>query len=560
MSSDSSRPWTTVKPDGALHGPRLWLVVGGMMLGVYLVGLDMNMLATIIPPLTDYFGTIKDVSWYGAAYTLAVCVFIPPVGRIFTLFSTKHVYLAALAIFEVGSIVCAASTSSPVFIVGRAITGVGSAGMLSGALLTIFAACAPSIRPVVTACAMSMISVGSITGPLIAAALASRVSWRWCFWIFLPFSGAITAATLPIAIPEQSAKPPLAEACRGLHRKLDPVGAVVFAGLATMLLLSLTWGGERFAWSSPTVVGLLCGAAGLLGVLALWIARRGADALIPPASLRRRSVAVGSVVMFLQGGATQVVPYFLPFWFQAVRGDSPVTSAVHMLPSLVSNIAGLIAFGALVRPSHYIPPWAITGSALASIGSGLLSSFTPVATTGQWIGYQIVTNLGRGLAFQVPVVSVQEDLPAEETATGLAVVNLFMNLGSAVAVSVAQSVFHSYLPGLLRRHAPGVDPAAVLGAGATSVRGLVPPAQLPGLLVAYNEGLTLMFYLPAACSALACLVSFGLRWDRVGAAGDKKDVETRAEKEPDGLSVAGGSAMEGKQTPKSGDNVTVLSL
>jgi hypothetical protein len=67
-------------------------------------------------------------------------------------------------------------------------------------------------------------------------------------------------------------------------------------------------------------------------------------------------------------------------------------------------------------------------------------------------------------------------------------------------------------------------------------------------------------YLPAACSALACLVSFGLRWDRVGAAGDKKDVETRAEKEPDGLSVAGGSAMEGKQTPKSGDNVTVLSL
>jgi hypothetical protein len=90
-------------------------------------------------------------------------------------------------------------------------------------------------------------------------------------------------------------------------------------------------------------------------------------------------------------------------------------------------------------------------------------------------------------------VSVQEDLPAEETATGLAVVNLFMNLGSAVAVSVAQSVFHSYLPGLLRRHAPGVDPAAVLGAGATSVRGLVPPAQLPGLLVAYNEGLTLMF-------------------------------------------------------------------
>jgi MFS family permease len=102
------------------------------------------------------------------------------VGKIYSIFPIKHVYLAFLAVFEAGSIICATSTTSYSFIIGRAVTGIGSAGLLSGALLTIIAACIPNIRPVVTAVAMSMISVGSITGPLIAGALTDRVTWRWC--------------------------------------------------------------------------------------------------------------------------------------------------------------------------------------------------------------------------------------------------------------------------------------------------------------------------------------------------------------------------------------------
>ncbi|KAK4153327.1 putative HC-toxin efflux carrier [Chaetomidium leptoderma] len=534
VESQTSSAREPAKPDGALHGLRLWIVIGGMMLGVFLVGLDLTMLSTIVPPLTDYFGTINDVAWYETAYVLAVCVFIPLVGKIYTILPNKHVYLVFLVVFEVGSVICAVSTSSAVFIVGRAVNGIGSAGLLSGALLIIFAACAPTIRPVVTSCAMSLISVGSITGPLIAGALTASATWRWCFWIFLPLGGAVLVTTLPIPIPEQSAKPPIREAFTDLHKKLDAVGFIIFAGLTTMLLLALTWGGGKFDWASPTIIGLLCGAAGLTAVFTYWILRLGDDALIPPSSLRRRAVAVGSVVMFLQGGATQMIPYFLPFWFQAIRGDSPVTSAVHMLPSLVSNIVALIAFGALVRKFHYIPPWAITGSALASIGSGLLTTFSPETTTGQWIGYQIITTIGRGMSFQVPVVSVQEEVPAEESATGLAVVNLFMNLGTAVAISVSQTIFHNYLPGLLTQHAPGVDAGSVLDAGATNIQGLVSPEQLPGLLVAYNKALTQMFYLPAACSALACLASIGLGWGRLAAGDESKKEEEKGEEEKDG--------------------------
>lgn len=108
------------------------------------------------------------------------CVFIPLVGKIYTIFNSKYTYFVFMAVFQVGSIVCAVANSSHVFIIGRAVNGIGSAGLLSGALLIIFAACGPTIRPVVTSFAMSLISVGAITGPLIAGALTGHVTWRWC--------------------------------------------------------------------------------------------------------------------------------------------------------------------------------------------------------------------------------------------------------------------------------------------------------------------------------------------------------------------------------------------
>jgi hypothetical protein len=148
-------------------------------------------------------------------------------------------------------------------------------------------------------------------------------------------------------IPEQMTKPPMAEAIRNLHETLDPIGFVIFAGTTVMFILAITWGGSAYGWSSSVVIGLFCGSVALGAIFVLWVRRAGDKALIPPASIRHKAVSIGSVVMFLQGGCTQMIPYFLPFWFQATLGDKPITSAIHLLPSILSYIIALVTFGAL---------------------------------------------------------------------------------------------------------------------------------------------------------------------------------------------------------------------
>jgi predicted neutral ceramidase superfamily lipid hydrolase len=213
--------------------------------------------------------------------------------------------------------------------------------------------------------------------------------------------GAVIIIISLSKISEQSVKPPFYKALKKLPSTLDPIGFILFAGAVTMLLLALSWGGSQFSWSSATIIGLLCGGLATMLIFCGWVWFKREEALIMPSSLSRRSIYVGVIVIFFQGGASQAVPFFLPLWFQAIKGDSASESAVHLLPSLVTMVLGIVLYGSLVRKLRYIPPWGILGSLIASIGSGLCVTLAPNSSVGQWVGYQILTNIGRGMAVQV---------------------------------------------------------------------------------------------------------------------------------------------------------------
>lgn len=238
------------------------------------------------------------------------------------------------------------------FILGRAVSGAGAAGIFSGGL-SILAVVAPlSKRPLYTSALGSLFGVATITGPIIGGALTTSVSWRWCFYINLPV-GAVTLVALALLFrpPERpSDKMPLMQKIQ----EIDIIGCLIFIPTIVMTLLALQWGGQKYPWKSATVIGLFCGSAGLATVFFLWEYRQGDKAMIPFSILLQRSILLSCLFSTLMFGAYLLNNYYIPEWFQIIKGASPLHSGVMTLPMVCTQIVASISAGLI---SKYIEMW-----------------------------------------------------------------------------------------------------------------------------------------------------------------------------------------------------------
>lgn len=439
---------------------------------VFLLGaLDQTVVSTAMPRIIAQLNGLSLYAWVTTAYMLTSTVMVPIYGKLGDQFGRKPVLVTGIVIFLLGSWLCGLAGEPFLgnlfgggmlqLIVFRAIQGLGGAALFTSAFAIIADMYAPAERGKLGGLFGAVFGMSSVLGPVIGGFFTDHGTvtllgheiqgWRWVFYVNLPL-GLLSLFMLIARMP------------RILHEvqgKIDFWGAALVIGTTTPLLLALTWGGQRYAWDSATILGLFAASAVCLVAL-LRVEWRNPDAIIPLDLFRNRVFGTANLASFLIGMAFLGVVMFLPLFMQLVQGVSATHSGLSMLPLMAGVMTASIASGQLVSRTGSYKPYMVGGGVLLMVGVWLLSRID-VHTGTLDLGWRMfLVGLGLGPGQSLYSLAIQNAVEPRQMGVATSSSQFFRQIGSTIGVAVFGTLLTHHLATEMPRFLPPSAPAAAV--------------------------------------------------------------------------------------------------
>ena len=404
-------------------------ILGAILLALFLFALDQTVVGVALPKIITDLNGNELYTWAITIYLLTSTISGPIYGKLSDLYGRRPIFLFAVGLFLVSSMIAGLSHEMWQFVLARGLQGLGGGAVFPIALAVIADLYPPEERAKYGALFGAVFGVSSVLGPLIGGGLTDTLGWPWIFFVNVPI-GLVSLVVCwrllpPIKNPESG-------------RNIDYVGAALFAGAIAPILIGLT-NKQTKDWSDPWVGGAILIGLAILAVFVLW-ERRAADPIVRLDLFRNRTVSISIASMFLAAFGFFGAIVFLPRYLQVVLEQGATQSGLSLLPMIFALIVSATVSGQIASRTGRYKPIILAAMVILAVGLYLLTGLradTPLPILWLWM---VVVGLGVGPSFAVFTALVQNNVEPRIVGVATASLTFFQQIGGTIGLTIASTV------------------------------------------------------------------------------------------------------------------------